>query len=168
MASASGERTVRLWDSSTGAALWILEGHSAWVLALAFSPDGKLVASASDDCTIRLWDSSNGAALQALEIRTPICRLSFSQNEFNLETDRGSLSLESLSTDSFSLRQPTSVGVFLDDRWIVGVGKLLWLPPIYQPFCSEVRNSTVVLGHKSGRVTFIEFDLSQLPSKNRD
>ena len=33
-----------------------LEGHSNWVYAVAFSPDGKTLASGSDN-TLKLWDA---------------------------------------------------------------------------------------------------------------
>jgi WD40 repeat protein len=61
VASGSFDKTVRLWDSVTGAVHYTLEGHSSWVKAVAFSPDGKLVASGSDDETVRLWDLATGA-----------------------------------------------------------------------------------------------------------
>jgi len=59
--SASGEKTIWLWDAETGDLLRPpLEGHGAWINFVAFSPDGKLIVSASGDKTIRLWDAETG------------------------------------------------------------------------------------------------------------
>ena len=40
LASASSDRTVRLWDAGSGAPLQALGGHSSYVYTVAFSPDG--------------------------------------------------------------------------------------------------------------------------------
>ncbi|KAI9811021.1 MAG: hypothetical protein M1832_001075, partial [Thelocarpon impressellum] len=66
LASASVDRTVRLWDAATGAPQSTLAGHEGSVSAVAFSRDGRLLASASDDRTVRLWDAATGAPQSTL------------------------------------------------------------------------------------------------------
>ena len=58
IASASWDKTVRLWDAVTGDELAVLRGHEFKVNSVAFSPDGSRIVSGSDDGTVRLWDAS--------------------------------------------------------------------------------------------------------------
>jgi WD40 repeat protein len=67
LASAGGDRTVRLWDPVTGQPTATLGGHSSWVEGVAFSPDGRLLASASLDGTVRVWDPVTGQPTATLE-----------------------------------------------------------------------------------------------------
>jgi WD40 repeat protein len=60
LATASDDRTVRLWDASSGESLLTLTGHTDEVWGVAFSPDGIRLATASDDQTVRLWDATTG------------------------------------------------------------------------------------------------------------
>ena len=81
VASGSHDKTVRLWDTTTGALQQTLKGHLSSVTSVAFSPDGRLVTSGSQDETIRLWDATTGALQQTLEgYSNWVTSLAFSPN----------------------------------------------------------------------------------------
>ena len=66
IASASHDKTIRLWDATTGQHLKTLIGHTNSVSSICFSPDGKTIASASYDKTVRLWNTTTGQHLKTL------------------------------------------------------------------------------------------------------
>src|SRR5262245_17008240 len=47
-----------------------LKGHQGSVLAVAFSPDGKVLASCSRDKTVKLWDPATGELKRTLTEHT--------------------------------------------------------------------------------------------------
>ncbi|MGA1871831.1 MAG: DUF4062 domain-containing protein [bacterium] len=65
--SASLDRTLRVWDITTGQCLNILEGHTESVECLSLTPDGCLVISGSRDKTIRLWETKTGQCVKMLK-----------------------------------------------------------------------------------------------------
>ncbi len=73
IASASTDKTIRIWNAQTGEEVATLTGHTDAVVTVAYSPDGSKLASGSDDSTIRLWDTRTGQELQMIrEHATPV------------------------------------------------------------------------------------------------
>jgi WD40 repeat protein len=66
IASSSTDRTVRVWDATSGVELAVMRGHEDMVKCVAFSPSGDRIASGSEDKTVRIWDAASGAELAVL------------------------------------------------------------------------------------------------------
>jgi WD40 repeat protein len=64
--SASEDKTLKVWDLSTGWELRALVGHSSWVLGVAVTPDGQQAVSASHDNTLKVWNLESGSDLGTL------------------------------------------------------------------------------------------------------
>ena len=65
--SGSEDKTVILWEPSTGNIIRQLSGHTEIVNCLAFSPDSQILASGSQDKTIKLWNLLNGELIHTFQ-----------------------------------------------------------------------------------------------------
>ncbi|MCY7323671.1 MAG: caspase family protein [Phormidesmis sp. CAN_BIN36] len=67
LASASADKTIKLWNIADGSQIRTLTGHRDRVTTLSFRNDGKLLASGSADKTIKLWNVADGSLSSTLK-----------------------------------------------------------------------------------------------------
>ncbi len=65
LASASWDRTVKVWDPTTGQEFLHLAGHDGEARCVAYSPDGKRLVSGGGR-EVRVWDTATGQPLHVL------------------------------------------------------------------------------------------------------
>jgi dipeptidyl aminopeptidase/acylaminoacyl peptidase len=70
LASASIDRSIRLWKTSTGELVRTVGQHEGRILALTYSPDGKTLASTSSDLKVHLWNPAEGKLVRTLNGHT--------------------------------------------------------------------------------------------------
>ena len=65
-ASGSWDRTVKIWDLSSGALVRTI-GQPSPVNTIAFGPRGEMLAVGGHDGIVRIWDAASGRALGSLK-----------------------------------------------------------------------------------------------------
>src|SRR5205823_476073 len=70
LASASVDKTVKVWDARTCRTALPLKGHTNFVTSVVFSADGQRLASASSDWTVKVWDAQTGQEALTLKGHT--------------------------------------------------------------------------------------------------
>ena len=68
--SGGDDKTVRLWELSSGNCIHILKSHKWYVKSVAISPDGRHIVSGSWDKTLRVWALQSGLWLKTLKGHT--------------------------------------------------------------------------------------------------
>jgi len=60
VATASEDKTARVWDAGSGREVLRIEKHAAKVYGVAFSRDGTTLVTSGADGAVRLWDATTG------------------------------------------------------------------------------------------------------------
>jgi WD40 repeat protein len=84
VATAGGDKVIRLFNLETGELLMTLQGHTAEVTALAFTPDSQGLFSGSFDQTARCWDIASGREVARFPVDAPVRGLSVTADNTRL------------------------------------------------------------------------------------
>jgi WD40 repeat protein len=135
LASASCDKTMRVWNVVTGQVEQTLKSHLDWIYSIVFSPDGSELVLASGDMTVQLWNVAIGQVEKTFKVHSDwISTMNFSD---------GSTS-------------PPFYTVDTSRCWVTQNGsRVLYLPLDYRPGCITTTSSTLAIGAATGRVTII-------------
>ncbi len=87
VATASTDRTARVWEAASGRTVAELRGHEGALSGLAFNTSGKLLATASTDKTARVWEAASGNLVAELRGHSDaVLDISFSPDDKRLVT----------------------------------------------------------------------------------
>jgi uncharacterized protein with WD repeat len=82
LASASGDKSVKIWDIKKQKLITTFLGHKDEVRDVTFSHDGKLLASAAADKTVKVWDVQKQSEITTFKRHSaPILSVSFSDDD---------------------------------------------------------------------------------------
>ncbi|XP_023246958.1 WD repeat, SAM and U-box domain-containing protein 1-like [Copidosoma floridanum] len=89
-ASSGLDKTVVIWETSTGRVVSVLTGHNRYVACCAFSKNGNFLATGSNDKKVIVWDLTGNLSLDSELVRHSCVKLQNSETlgkEFIHESD---------------------------------------------------------------------------------
>jgi WD40 repeat protein len=110
-ATASADKTAKLWNASTGKEITSIN-HSDVVWDVAFSPDSRFLATASSDRTAIIYDISNGHNFRRIAHNGTVWDVEFSPNSTYLATASSDNTTKLLNLD-------TGVIITLDHNGVI-------------------------------------------------
>jgi WD40 repeat protein len=158
LASASADKSIKLWDIQTGQVVRTFHGHKEAAICVAFSPDGRRLLSGSMDRTVKLWDAQTGKELLSIPgFKVMVHSLAFSptgpafatgsHRKLQLwDSQTGHLLLERQADPEFVGRVAFSPdGKYLATAGHGGTAKV-WNVTSGKEICSFTKHQTSVLG----------------------
>lgn len=81
LVTASDDKTLKIWELSSGKSLKTLKGHSNYVFCCNFNPQSNLIVSGSFDESVRIWDVRTGKCLKTLPAHSdPVSAVHFNRD----------------------------------------------------------------------------------------
>jgi WD40 repeat protein len=100
VATASDDKTARLWNVASGQEVFQFIGHTNQVKSVAFSPNGLYLLTGSDDTTARLWNVSTGREVRSFVSHTaPVRSVAFTPDGLHVLTGSGDKTARIWDTD---------------------------------------------------------------------
>ena len=78
IASGSADKSIKIWNATTGVTLLTLQGHSESITALAWHPNSGVIASSSSDRTVRFWNIADGQSLDTIQAPQEVYAIAWS------------------------------------------------------------------------------------------
>ncbi|RLD23242.1 MAG: hypothetical protein DRI71_05800, partial [Bacteroidetes bacterium] len=132
LASGSEDKTIKIWEFSTGRELKTLNGHQSDVNQVLFTADGKQIVSERRDRHIYFWEISSGGILKDFHFENEniiSIDLSYDNRYLAIGTTARVVRVIDLKTDSIKYSWKSNVGqygayvLFSDDDKSLAVGE---------------------------------------------
>jgi len=150
LASGSEDKTIKIWEFSSGRELKTLNGHQSHINQVLFTSDGKQVVSASRDRHIYFWDVNTGVILKTFHYPDEsIVSIALTSDDklLAIGTTERIVRIIDLDTDSILYSLKANVGqygahvIFSDDDKLLAVGEDNRTSKVYDVSTGELINT---------------------------
>ncbi|KAG5944181.1 hypothetical protein E4U53_006921 [Claviceps sorghi] len=178
LASVDKTGSVALWDTASGDRTHVFRREdAAEPVALTFTPDDSAVLMGSSSGCIYFLDKASNSRRRVANQQQSFSHMAMAADGTTLVTTAGSVPMDAseqlslnkkMPSDTLFVYRPVSfpgmeAEARLGDVWIEGRGVLMLLPASYATNVLAVCGDVVILGHASGKVTFLYFDIPRRP-----
>jgi eukaryotic-like serine/threonine-protein kinase len=98
LASASYDKSVRVWDLDTGRTVLTMPGHRGRIYGMAYSPDGNRLATGGENGTAKIWDAGTGKELFSFDQGGIVDCVAFSRDSRRLASTGHGLKVRDAAT----------------------------------------------------------------------